>query len=133
MLIGELADAAGVSAQTVRLYERKGLLPDADRGANGYRVYDDSMLVRLRFIRVAQEAGLTLAEIRSIIEIRDDGTAPCAHVGSLIDTKLTDVRARIRHLAALQAELERLLGRSQALDPADCADDDICHILATAK
>lgn len=121
-----------MSTQTVRLYERKGLLPDADRGANQYRIYDESTLVRLRFIRLAQEAGLTLAEIRSIIELRDDGTAPCAHVATLIDTKLSDVRARIRHLAALQAELERLLERSHVLDPADCANDDICHILATA-
>ena len=58
MLIGELADIAGVTCQTVRFYERRGLLPDAERGANGYRVYDEAMLARLRFINVAQAAGL---------------------------------------------------------------------------
>ena len=129
MLIGELADIAGVTSQTVRFYERRGLLPDAERGANGYRVYDEAMLARLRFINVAQAAGLTLSEIRSIIALRDDGIVPCAHVVTLIDNKLVEVRARIRHLAALQAELEGLLQHSRLLDPADCADDDICHIL----
>ncbi|MFZ5848982.1 MAG: heavy metal-responsive transcriptional regulator [Actinomycetota bacterium] len=120
-----------MTSQTVRFYERKGLLPDAERGANGYRVYDESTLARLRFINLAQGAGLTLSEIRSIIDLRDDGTVPCAHVVALIDSKLADVRARIRHLAALQAELEALLEHSRLLDPADCADDDICHILTS--
>lgn len=133
MLIGELADAAGVTSQAIRFYERKGLLLHAERGANGYRVYDDSTLTRLRFINVAQAAGLTLSEIRSIIDLRDDGTVPCAHVVALIDSKLADVRARIRNLAALQEEFEALLEHSQLLDPADCADDDICHILTTPR
>lgn len=106
MLIGELADIAGVTCQTVRFYERRGLLPDAERGANGYRVYDEAMLARLRFINVAQAAGLTLSEIRTIIALRDDGHLPCAHVVTLIDTKLADVRARIKQLAALQTELK---------------------------
>lgn len=73
MLIGELAEAARVSSQTVRLYERKRLLPEATRSANGYRVYDETLLARLRFINVAQAAGLTLSEIRSIIHLRDEG------------------------------------------------------------
>ena len=133
MLIGELADAAGVTSQAVRFYERRGLLPDAERGANGYRVYDEAMLARLRFINVAQAAGLTLSEIRSIIALRDDGHMPCAHVVTLIDTKLADVRARIKQLAALQTELEALRDHSELLDPADCEDDDICHILSSAK
>jgi MerR family mercuric resistance operon transcriptional regulator len=131
MLIGELAGAVGVTNQTVRFYERKGLLPDAEREANGYRVYDESTIARLRFVQVAQAAGLTLSEIRSIIDLRDDGTVPCAHVVALIDSKLADVRARIRHLAALQAELEALLEHSHLLDPADCEDDDVCHIFSS--
>jgi MerR family mercuric resistance operon transcriptional regulator len=133
MLIGELADAVGVPSQTLRFYERKGLLPQPGRGANGYRVYDESTLTRLHFIKVAQAAGLTLAEIRSIIVLRDDGTVPCTHVAALIDSKLTDVRERIRHLSALQTELEALVERSHLLYPADCADADICHILSPPK
>ncbi|MDN5746198.1 MAG: heavy metal-responsive transcriptional regulator [Nocardioidaceae bacterium] len=130
MRIGELADTVGLPTQTIRFYERKGLLPAPERGANGYRIYDESTLTRLDFINHAQAAGLTLAEISSIIDIRDDGNAPCTHVASLVNSKLTTVRARIRNLAALEAELEGLLERSHHLDPADCTDADICHILS---
>ena len=133
MLIGELADAAGLPSQTIRFYERKGLLPAPERGANGYRIYDESTLTRLHFIQTAQAAGLTLAEIGSVIDLRDDGDVPCAHVASLIDSKLADVRARIRDLAILEAELKDLIDRGHRLDPADCTDADICHILSTPQ
>lgn len=129
MLIGELADTAGLPSQTIRFYERRGLLPEPVRGANGYRIYDESTLTRLNFIHTAQAAGLTLAEIGSIIDLRDDGNVPCTHVASLIDSKLADVRTRIRSLAVLEAELEEVIERSHRLDPADCTDADICHIL----
>lgn len=129
MLIGELADTVGLPSQTIRFYERRGLLPEPVRGANGYRIYDESTLTRLNFIHTAQAAGLTLAEIGSIIDLRADGNVPCTHVASLIDSKLADVRTRIRSLAVLEAELEEVIERSHRLDPADCTDADICHIL----
>ncbi len=129
MLIGELASAAGLPSQTIRFYERKGLLPAPERGANGYRTYDVSTITRLHFVQTAQAAGLTLAEIASIIDLRDDGNVPCAHVATLIHNKLEDVRSRIRDLSALEAELDVLIERSHRLDPADCTDADICHIL----
>lgn len=130
MLIGELADAADLPSQTIRFYERKGLLPPPERRANGYRTYDESTLTRLHFVQTAQAAGLTLAEIGSIIDLRDDGTVPCAHVAALIRSKRADVRARIKNLAVLEAELEGVIARSRRLDPADCTDADICHILS---
>ena len=129
MLIGELADTVGLPSQTIRFYERRGLLPKPERGANGYRIYDQSTRTRLSFIHTAQAAGLTLAEIGSIIDLRDDGNVPCTHVASLINAKLADVRTRIRILAVLEAELEEVIERSHRLDPADCTDADICHIL----
>ncbi len=129
MLIGELADAAGVPSQTIRFYERKGLLPTPERGANGYRSYDESTLSRLRFVQTAQAAGLTLAEIGSIIDLRDDGNVPCTHVATLIHSKRADVRARIRNLAKLETELDALIERSHRLDPHDCTDAAICHII----
>ena len=131
MLIGELADAVGLPTQTLRFYERKGLLPDPERGANGYRNYDESTLTRLHFIGAAQAAGLTLAEIGSIIDLRDDGTVPCKHVAGLVENKLAAVRARIATLALLEAELEALVEHSHHLDPADCSDAEICHILSS--
>ena len=130
MLIGELAETVGVPTQTVRFYERKGLMPEPSRGGNGYRRYDDSAVNRVKFIRTAQAAGLTLAEIGSIVELRDHGARPCAHVSNLLEGKLIDVRRRISELAALGKELEQLSERSRRLDPSDCTDADICHILA---
>ena len=128
MRIGEAAEAAGVAAQTIRFYERRGLLPQPPRGPNGYRDYDASVLNRLAFIRSGQAAGLTLVEVASILELRRDGAVPCSHVQSLLVTKREGIRARQRELAALEAEIEGLISRSDRLDPADCTDTKICHI-----
>lgn len=132
MHIGAVADAAGVSAQTIRFYERRGLLPRPERAPNGYRHYDTSTLDRLEFIRSAQVAGLTLVEIGSILSLRRAGASPCTHVQSLLSTKLNEIQARRRELATLQTEIESLLTHSQQLDPADCTDTLICQIISTA-
>jgi DNA-binding transcriptional MerR regulator len=128
MLIGQIADELDVPTRTIRFYERKGLLPEPERATNGYRIYDDTTIARLRFIRNAQAAGLTLAEIASIIHVRNDGTAPCSHVDTLLETKLGEIRQRRRQLAALESELTQLLQRSSQLDPADCTAGEVCHI-----
>lgn len=133
MLIGELADTVGLPSQTIRFYERRGLLPQPHRQANGYRAYDDAAVTRVRFIRNAQAAGLTLVEIGSIVDLRDHGHSPCTHVASVLHTKLDAVRARRAELAALEAELAQLVERSHDLDPADCTDTDVCHILARRR
>lgn len=132
MRIGEVADAAGLATQTIRFYERRGLLPRPRRGPNGYRDYDTSMPDRLRFIRTAQTARLTLVEIASIIALRDDGATPCTHVQSLLLTKLQNVQAQQRELAAVEAELGSLIERGHRLDPADCIDTQICHIISAS-
>src|SRR5665811_293673 len=102
MRIGQAADAAGVLTQTIRFYERRGLLPQPRRAPNGYREYDASVLTRLAFIRSGQAAGLTLVEVASILDLRRDGAVPCAHVNSLLLTKLEDIRTRQRELAVLE-------------------------------
>ena len=129
MLIGKIANAAGVAAQTVRFYERRGLLPPPERGSNGYRTYDEAVLSRLRFIRTAQAADLTLDEINSIMTIRAHGESPCRHVEALLQDKVAHIQAQRDELAALQAELEQLLTRSHNLDPLACSADQICHVL----
>jgi MerR family transcriptional regulator, mercuric resistance operon regulatory protein len=129
MLIGEVARSVGLPSQTIRFYEREGLLPRATRAGNGYRVYDESALNRVRFIRAAQSAGLTLAEIHSIVDVRDHGDAPCAHVTALLQAKLDAVQARKQELDTLALELEHLLTRGQDLDPGDCTESDVCQIL----
>lgn len=131
MRIGAVADATGVPAPTIRFYERRGLLAQPRRGRNGYRDYDASTVNQLRFVRRAQAAGLTLVEIASILDLRRQGAVPCAHVQSLLSAKLLDVRARQHELAALERELEDLVVRSRDLDPADCTDQQICHIIET--
>jgi len=130
MRIGEVAAAVALSTQTIRFYERKGLLPPPRRGPNGYRTYDPQIITRLEFIRSGQGAGLTLHEIAAILELRGEGTTPCAHVHDLLATKLHEVQTRQRQLAALEAELQGLISRSHRLDPADCSDAQICHIIA---
>ena len=117
MLIGELGEAVRLPSQTIRFYERTGLLPEPSRAANGYRIYDESTITRVKFIRAAQAAGLTLVEIRSIIDLRDDGHVPCTHVSNLIDGRLADVRRRMGELAILETELKQLLDRSQCCRP----------------
>lgn len=129
MKIGELATSCAVATQTIRYYERRGLLPPAERAANGYRSYDASAADRIRFIQRAQAAGLTLAEIAGVIQVRSDGTAPCHHVDGLLNDKLANVDARIDELHQLRGELTVLLDRSARLDPSDCRADEVCHLL----
>ena len=132
MRIGELATQSGHPTRTIRFYETRGLLPEPTRTANGYRTYNEADRDRLEFIRNAQTAGLTLAEIASIIHLRDQGTTPCSHVNKLLNTKLADVQQRLDQLTALRTELRQLVDRGRALDPANCTTDDICHILRPA-
>lgn len=129
MQIRDLALASGVTAQTIRFYERRGLLPPAARDRNGYRQYDEAAVSRLHFIRSAQTAALTLTEIGSIITVREAGTAPCEHVSTLLDTKLEDVHRRQQELALLETELHQLISASHGLNPADCAEGSVCQII----
>lgn len=133
MRIGDLALAASVTTQTIRFYERQGLLPTPERETNGYRQYDDATASRLRFIRASQAAGLSLMDISSIIALRDAGVVPCEHVTALLAGKLDDVRARQRELALLETELRSVLDASRDLDPADCAAGTVCQIIAGSQ
>lgn len=129
MKIGELATACDLPAQTIRFYEKRGLLPEPKRLPNGYRSYDDVIVERIAFIRRSQAAGLTLAEIGGVLNVRAEGNAPCSHVSELLTTKLGKIQDRIDELTALKVELSALVERSKQLDPADCTAGQICHIL----
>lgn len=133
MRIGDVATATGLETQAIRFYKRKGLLPQPGRSPNGYRRYDASTITRLEFIRSGQGAGLTLAEIVTILDLRDDGDTPCTHVRALLSAKLRDVQTRQRQLDALEAELGILISRGDQLDPPDCTDAQICHIMTAAR
>lgn len=129
MNIGELSRTCDVPTQTIRFYEKRGLLPEPQRRPNGYRQYDSSTADRIAFIRRAQGAGLTLAEIGGVLDVRAEGRTPCSHVSELLTSKLRDVDERMRELRVLRRELTALVDRGRRLDPADCSDGDVCHIL----
>lgn len=126
MLIGQLADATGVTAKTLRFYEDDGLLPAPDRTPAGYRDYPQTAVDRVQFIRHAQAAGLTLAHIRQILTIRDDGLPPCDHVALLVDQRLGEIDRRLTELKRTREELRALRHRLDVLDADDCRDTDIC-------
>jgi DNA-binding transcriptional MerR regulator len=115
--VGELAAAVGVPPDTVRYYERSGLLKPPRRTAAGYRSYDDGAVDRLLFIRGAQRLGLRLADIGTLLEIRDTGTCPCEPAGDLLRRRLAEVDAEISRLLALRAEMAAM---ADALPAADC-------------
>lgn len=129
MRIGELARQSGVPATTLRYYEQLGLLPEPDRTASGYRSYGDTAVDRLGFIRSAQAVGLTLAEVRDVLGIRDTGEAPCRVVTDLIERRYAEVRSRIAELRALERELSRLRQRAAHLEPRDCDPSGVCHVI----
>ena len=106
---GELARLAGVSTDTLRHYERKGLLARPRRSANGYREYPASDLDRVRLVRGGLGIGFTLDELARIFSVRDRGGAPCHQVRALAGTKLTEVETQLGELEALRDELRRLL------------------------
>ena len=120
MRIGEVAARAGVPAKTIRFWEGRCLLPLPDRTPAGYREYGPDILERLAFIRRSQAAGLTLEQIRQVLQIRDSGQAPCVHVTGLIARRLGEVEARLAELTATRDQLAALAARAAGQDPADC-------------
>jgi MerR family copper efflux transcriptional regulator len=131
MRISDLARSAEVTTKTVRFYEKAGLLDEPGRTASGYRDYPAEAVARLLFIRAAQSAGLTLAEIHDVLEVRDSGQAPCRDVTALLKAHLDQVEQRISELERTRATLRDLHARAAATDPAKCHADRVCSILDT--
>jgi MerR family copper efflux transcriptional regulator len=130
MRIGDVARQSGLPSTTIRYYEEVGLMPEPARSANGYRDYGRDAVERLRFVRDAQESGLTLAEIASILELRSQGRTTCHHVIELMERHLEDVDRRIASLQASRKLYATLIARARTLDPADCTDPDRCQTIA---
>jgi DNA-binding transcriptional MerR regulator len=115
--ISVLAGRVGVSTDTVRYYERLGLLPPPERTPSGYRVYDRAAAERLRFIRGAQRMGLRLADIGELLDVRDRGQCPCGHTATLIQRRLAEVNAELRELTDVRRQLLDLKRRND-----ECVD-----------
>ena len=132
LTIGVLARDSGVNLETIRFYERSGLLPAPQRSPSGYRHYQEQDVRRLRFIRRGRELGFSLEEIRSLLDLAAHPESPCASADQMVREHLDAIETRIRDLQNMRAELSKLAGCHsghakhcrllEALDDRDC-----CH------
>jgi len=117
MKIGELAKAAGTTVETVRYYEKEGLLPDPDRGDNNYRSYGPQHVDRLRLIRNCRALDMTQEEIRAILQLADSHAADCGPINDIFDAHIIHVDERIAELTQLKAQLGDLRQRCLSARP----------------
>ena len=117
--IGTLAKAVGINVQTVRYYERRGLLTPIDRRSSGYRLYGVDEERRLRFIRNAQALGFTLNEITELLNLRVRSTSRCGDIQRKAEVKLRQVERKVEDLQALARSLQRLIRNCRAGQPSD--------------
>jgi Cd(II)/Pb(II)-responsive transcriptional regulator len=125
MRIGELGGRAGVNKETVRYYERLGLLPLPARTEGNYRSYNDEHVERLRFIRNCRGIGMTLDEVRRLLYFRDRPELACLEINQLLDTHIARLEEKLRDLCRLEDYLREL--RSCCDSPRTAGD---CGILA---
>ncbi|MCK0113026.1 heavy metal-responsive transcriptional regulator [Ornithinimicrobium sp. F0845] len=115
--VGQLARQAGVTTDTIRFYEREGLLPEPARTPSGYRDYGPEATDRLAFIQGCQRLGLRLSDIRQLLGIRDTGVCPCGHAEEHLRRRIAEVDAELERLSTLRSEMAAM---AQALPSADC-------------
>ena len=111
LTIGKVARRVGIRSSAIRYYERQGMLQPTMRGANGYRTYSDDAVKLLLFVKRAQSLGITLKEIKPLLNLATLGQQPCSHVKQLARNHLREISDRIRELQILQNELRTLLRR----------------------
>ena len=116
----KLAQRTGCYLETIRYYEKIGMMPDPPRTASGYRVYGESHVSRLRFILRARELGFAIEEIRGLLELVDGGTQTCAEVKERTERHLVDVRAKIADLKRIEKVLAATASRCSGEDVPEC-------------
>ncbi len=121
LTIGQLSRRTGCGIETVRYYERIGLVPPPARTEGGHRLYSDQEARRLAFIRRGRDLGFTLDEVRSLLGLMDQGDYACADVQTIAQSHLKDVRARQRDLARMARALEGLVASCEGGAGPDCA------------
>lgn len=121
MRIGELASETRVNIETIRYYEREGILPKPGRAANNYRIYSGAHLRRLRFVRRARDLGFTLDEVRVLLSMMDSGDYTCAQVKAVGEKHLGDVQARLADLRRLENALTELVSSCSGERTPDCS------------
>lgn len=131
-LVGALAKAAGTTADTIRFYERNGLMPEPARSAAGYRLYDQEALRRLLFIRRAQEIGFSLAEIQRILDLQGSGSKTCECVIESAKSTLADTERKIARLSRLRDSLRQHLERWKSDPSCGDASAEFCSLIENA-
>ncbi|MFC3450973.1 MerR family DNA-binding protein [Amycolatopsis speibonae] len=119
LTMSQVTSRPGVRPDTVRYYERIGLLPVPARTTGAHRRYDEAVLDRLRFIRGTQRLGLTLTEIGDLLSVRDTGVCPCEPAETMLERHLAEIEAEMTRLGELRAELTSLLS---GMSGEKCAD-----------
>lgn len=115
--IGEVAKRSGVGVETVRFYERKGLIPKPGRSASGYRQYPETVIRRVRFIQHAKTLGFSLKEIGELIALKNMPGARCEDIRTKAETKVADIQEKIDALEKMKGALMPLIHRCQSTDP----------------
>jgi Cd(II)/Pb(II)-responsive transcriptional regulator len=129
MKIGKLAERSGCQVETIRYYERIGILMPPERSLNNYRAYNEDHAERLLFIRQCRALDMTLDEIRVLLDLRDHPEQNCVGVNELLDKHIAEVSARIAALSTLEVQLKELRGRCVNTESTSaCA---ILHALGT--
>lgn len=121
ILRAQLACKTGCNPETIRYYEKVGLLPDPPRSANGYRVYPPDLVARLQFVMHARDLGFSMEEIRSLLSLTDTGAQTCAEVMATTQTHLDAVKRRIRDLERIKTTLEGTMARCTGTNAPQCA------------
>ncbi|HEX2813869.1 MAG TPA: helix-turn-helix domain-containing protein [Sphingopyxis sp.] len=120
MKIGELSRATGTNIETIRYYERIGLLPPPARTDANYRSYDGGHRARLSFVRHSRDLGFTIEEIRSLLDLSDHPDRDCGEADRIATRHLQQVEEKIAQLSALRDELQRIVGRCRGGLAGDC-------------
>ena len=133
MKIGELARSTGATVKTIRFYEDQGLMPAAPRTESGYRIYEKADVERLGFIRSAKRLGMSLEEIRGVLQLHDLNEPTCVHVRALLDDKIARIELALKELRDFRRELASL--RDKAGDLEDCCPTggNICGIVERSE
>ena len=121
MKISEAAAASGCHLETIRYYERVGLIPSPNRTESGYRAYTPADVERLRFVSRGRELGFSLEEIRSLLRLNDDPQLSCGDVDALARVHLADIHQRLEALTRMAGELERVIVQSAGGERGACA------------
>ncbi len=129
MQIGELARGCRVNVQTVRFYERQGLLPNPPRKHSGYRVYSDRDVRRLTFIRQAKALGFSLKEVRDILRMRDRGQCPCRSVLAMAEMHLERIERQIQQLSSFRSQLTEAVKKWNRSGKQRLSADAFCALI----